>query len=349
MPSMPPDPGDDHYAVLGVAQTATTAEIKKAFRGLAREYHPDIVGDDPTKVARFHRIREAHDVLIDPKRRKRYDMGGKKRTPGRMAGGFHFWSHEMPPETPVRSPMNDVDLEDIFTEDGFDFGFGAKRKRRRRESGATPENRGTWGGQAGADKGADIEMVVDVPGNVAARGGTVTLHYKRLVRSEDGRGVAEYDEIHDLRVPPESQAGQRLRVPRYGHAGADGGPYGDLVAELHLVGPGTGAPPPGSGVSGSDAKASERNEVVVPISIQEALLGGPIAVDTPQGRVYLRLPPCTSGGSRFRLKGKGLANAQGEPTDVLVRLRVVTPALLDDESRELIERFASLNPYDPRT
>lgn len=343
---------DDLYKVLGVADTATTPEIKKAFRALAREFHPDIVGDDPAKLAQFHRIRAAYEVLVDPQHRQRYDMRGKRRTPGRMAGGFHFWSHDRPPESPKpgRDPMNDIGLDDLFNEGvGFEkFGFGGGKKRRR-GGGATAENRGTWGGDPGSEKGRDIEVVVDVPRKVARRGGTVTLNYKRLVRSEDGRGVAEYDEIHDLRVPPATPMGERLRVPRQGHAGLSGGPYGDLVAEVRLVGPSSQAPPPReAGARVHEAPGGEPNELIVPISIQEALLGGPIAVDTPQGRVHLRLPSCTSGGSRFRLKGKGMPDQRGQAQDLLVRLRVVTPALLDEDSRELIEKFAELNPYDPR-
>ena len=347
---------DDHYSTLGVEKTATAADIKKAFRGLAREYHPDIVGDDPVKVARFHRIREAYEVLVDPEKRRKYDMQGKGRTPGRMAGGFHYWSHDKPPEAPKpgRDPMNDLDLDDLFSQaaetGGFDFGFGGKKKRRPppADGGATPENKGTWGGDPTRERGRDIEMSVDCPRRVAKKGGTVTVTYKRLVRTEDGRGVAEYDEIHDLRVPPSTLGGERLRVPKMGHAGTNGGPYGDLIAELRLVGPAHTDPGPVPKEFKTAPSTAETNERVVPISVHEALLGGPIEVDTPQGRVYLRLPPCTSGGSRFRLKGKGLPDAKGVAADLVVRLRIVTPALLDEDSRELIEQFAELNPYDPR-
>ena len=344
---------EDHYSVLGVGKTASPGDIKKAFRALAREYHPDIVGNDPNKVARFHRIREAYEVLGDVDKRRKYDLRDKRRTPGRMAGGFHYWSHDKPPGAPKpgQDPMNDLDLDDLFGQaaktGGFDFGFGGAKKKKRHAGGATAENRSTWGGDATAEPGPDIAMSVDVPRTTARQGGTVTLTYKRLVRTDDGRGLAEYDEIHDLRVPPGTQPGEGLRVPKMGHAGQNGGPYGDLVAQVRLVGPGSRQPTP-SPRPEPQTPTGEQDQLVVPISVTEALLGGPIEVDTPQGRVYLRLPPCTSGGSRFRLKAKGLPDARGVASDIVVRLRIVTPALLDDDSRELVEQFARLNPYDPR-
>ena len=350
----------DFYQVLGVAKDASMQEIKKAYRRLARELHPDVTGGEPEKVERFQQVTEAYEVLSDPTARGRYDRRFMRRTPGRMAGGFHYWSGD--PKADPNSgglggdPANDLGLDDIFGE--ADFGFGGRRPRATKTSiskDRAPEGRG--GGRQTPPPppppmrdpvpGTDISLQVDVPRSVAARGGVVTLTYTRLVLTEDRRGVVEYDEIHDLKVPPGVKHGQTLRVPKYGHAGQGGGPYGDLVCDLRLVGPEPGEQrAPTSGTTTSSA--ADPNVRILPISVHEALLGGRIPVQTHTGEVTLTLPPCTSGGARFRLRGKGTPTAGGVPTDLVVQLKIVTPPLLDDEAKATAEKLAGLVPYDPR-
>ena len=199
-------------------------------------------------------------------------------------------------------------------------------------------------------------MTVDVPADVAARGGSVTLEYPRMRVSEDGRGLFRYDELHDLRVPPGMRNGQTLRVHHMGDDGNDG-TYGDLVCELRVVGQPTARPPgprgrptqrssvPGRGpvspVGGGRSAAAA--EATLDISIVEALLGGRVEVDTPTGRVRVTIPAGSSGGKRLRLRGRGEGGG-----DHHVTLRIVVPKTLDDESRDLIEQFAALNPMDVR-
>lgn len=352
----------DFYQALGVPQNATMGEIKKAYRSLARELHPDVVGTDSEKVERFQQVTEAYEVLSDPSARGRYDRRFMRRTPGRMAGGFHYWSGDPstdPNATGLGSdPANDLDLDDIFGE--ADFGFGGRRPRSAKTTlskDPAPEPRGTGRKvpppppppRSAPRPGTDISLAVDVPRSVAAKGGTVTLTYVRQVLTEDRRGVVEYDEIHDLKVPPGVGHGQTLRVPKYGHAGEGGGAYGDLVCDIRLVGPepskGT-APAPSAGTTTSSAK--DPNVRILAISVHEALLGGRIPVQTHAGEVSLSLPPCTSGGARFRLRGKGTPTAGGVPTDLVVQLKVVTPPLLDDDAKAAAEALAGLAPYNPR-
>jgi len=367
----------DLYATLGVPRDATTEDIKKAFRQRARECHPDVAGDDPAAAARFNKIRKAYEVLVDPEQRARYERGGQRRVGRRsrgsdgyrMPGGLytrHNFGAGRGADSPNarsrhRNAANNMGLEDLVG----DFGFGDGPGRSRGAAGGARPNHGTYGsgrteqaaqgvgGRAssgGAPEpvlpGRDISMVVDVPAEVAARGGVVTLHYPRMRRTEDGRGVGRYDEIHDLRVPPGTAHGQVLRSRNYGDAGTDGS-HGDLVCEVRLVGRSVEEPVPGPEAnrpppSGSPAAGSV-TEVTLPISIVEALLGGRVPVETPQGRVLLTLRPGTNEGSRLRLRGKG-----EDGRDLFVRPRVVLPRDLDEESIALIERFAELNPYDPR-
>jgi DnaJ-class molecular chaperone len=388
----------DLYATLGVARDATSEDIKKAFRQRARECHPDVAGDDPAAAKRFDKVRKAYEVLVDPVKRAAYERGPRRRvgrrtrsTDGyRMPGGLytrHNFGGGRTAASPnararQRNEANNISLDDLMG----DFGFGGAKGGGARPnagayggSGRTEQARQGTGRSSGGDTppqrdlpGRDITMVVDVPADVAERGGVVTLQYPRMRRTEDGRGVARYDEIHDLRVPPGTRNGEVLSSRNYGDAGTDGS-HGDLVCEVRVVGasrvePGPGprpgprpgsrpeprpsaprskgtrtsgprsAPPPAAGPAAEPDAA-----IVLPISLTEALLGGRVPIDTPQGRVFLTLRPGTGEGTRLRLRGKA-----ADGGDLYVSPRIVLPRELDDESVALIERFAELNPYDPR-
>ena len=211
--------------------------------------------------------------------------------------------------------------------------------------------------------GRDIQMTVDVPADVAERGGSVTLEYPRMRVSEDGRGLFRYDELHDLRVPPGVRHGQVLQVHHMGDDGTDG-TYGDLLCELRVIDQPSARP--SASIGGSSARPSRtagrtppRRRDATPaagaspkgagadpwleISVVEALLGGRVEVDTPTGRVRVTIPAGSSGGARLRLRGRG-----SDGSDHHVVIRVVVPKNLDEESRQLIERFAALNPMDVR-
>ena len=171
-------------------------------------------------------------------------------------------------------------------------------------------------------------------------------------RSSDGVNVYRYNEIHDLRVPPRTCTGDVLTVERMGDAGGVSGRYGDLLCKIQVIDeapraknvraqaaqPGESPQPPPR----PDIKASGETRIVS-ISIAEAVLGGRIEVPTPKGKVRLTVPPGSSSGTRLRLKGRGPGGG-----DIFVVLRIVVPKVIDAQSRELIARFAELNPDDPR-
>jgi molecular chaperone DnaJ len=400
-------PKDDLYATLGVAESASPDEIKKAFRALARECHPDVAGNDPHVAERFKQVRQAYDLLSDPVARAKYDRrrqaAANQRQAPRMPGGFFFWGDAQPGRggnSPhggnAREKHNDIDLEDLFSEGGgvADFGLGGG-------GGSARQNQGSRARESSGDgtPGRDIAMTFDVPIDIAERGGLVTAQYNRLRRSDDGESLFNYDELYDVRVPPGTKHGDTLRERAWGHAGANGGAYGDLVLDVRIVGAtrpreapkpagrinlragmrhGDRPPerpqerpaerdherPPGGYADHAHERPTERGyerradppppvvveegPLIVPISVVEALLGGRIDIETPQGKVMLNLPGCTSGGARFRLRGKGVEGPDGRATDLTVQLRVVVPPVLDPESEELVRRFADLNPYNPR-
>ena len=387
-------PVDDYYSILGVARDASADEIKRNFRRLARECHPDVAGDDPETVARFTRIREAYETLSDPKKRDAYDNPPRRTAGGmfyrkrwRPPGGHHFdgLHHGDANATPRRAaktarerlndPNNNLDLEDIFS----DLGSAPRKKPSTARGRRAPDPRDTvrsvgeglrdmmnnasaappGPGQGArssqrttprnhtrhrreAPPGEDIMLTVDVPGRVARSGGTITVSYPRHKRGERSDTLFRYSEIHDLRVPSGVRDGHTLRVTKMGHAGASGGPYGDLVCQLRLV---HDTPPKAAADTrtGRGTGAAADDDKVVPISLVEALLGGRVDVDTPGGRVRITVPAGTSSGTRMRLRGRGERGG-----DLFVRLRIVVPRTLDDESRALIERFAALNPDSPR-
>ncbi|MDG1481628.1 MAG: DnaJ domain-containing protein [Myxococcota bacterium] len=360
----------DYYAILGVAKDSDAAEIKKKFRRLARGCHPDVAGDDPEAAARFTQLREAYETLIDPIRRDRYDNPPKRRTFYRQSwrppGGNEFGAmgeggtgHRSSRQR-WRDPANNLDLDDIFG----GFATKAPSSKAGRASGApraeprgdftrssvrvTPGSRtGATSSKSGAHErapampGESVRQTVEVSERIARLGGTVTLNYPRLKRGDGGTSLFRYNEIYDLRLTPDTRSGEEVRIPRMGNAGVGGGAYGELVCTIQVKADAGAGNPRGR----RDApKAPEPGaDIDLPISIAEALLGGRVEVDTPSGRVRLSLPPCSSSGTRLRLRGRGL---QG--SDIYVCLRIVVPQALDEESRQLIEQFAALNPDSPR-
>ena len=353
----------DYYAILGLDSDATGQDIKKAFRKIARECHPDIAGEDAAAAERFKEARKAYEQLVDPVKRARYD---RRKSPSSRNPFFDFWMGREPePEPKTRNhrgnPANNLDLDDIFNDFGgwADFGFGQGRNtaNKERERPRAPQD---------PAPGRDIHIQVSVPTGIAMAGGTVTVRYKRLRRSDTGNTLSGYDEIYDLRVPPNTYHGDTLRSPRMGDAGTGGGPYGDLVCDIVIVGSrphhdeakaGTGADeqrdphqrrPSLSNPLFQDADGSKGHPLPLIISVTEALLGGRVEVDTPTGRVRLVVPPCTSSGRMFRLRHRGMDH-DGSPADLYFCAQILSPRSLDEESRSLIEEFAQLNPHDPRS
>lgn len=341
---------DDLYGILGVPKDASPQDIKKAFRNLARECHPDVAGNDPEKIERFKRIRAAYELLSDPAQRARYDRRGERRSSpftGKHWGGFNPANNPPPGGEPHRTAYggNDLDLEDIFNDFSADFGFGGGK---RPSAGPRPR-------AENPQPGRDITIQVDVPADVVRRGGTITVQYQRLRRADDGQSLIRFEELHDLKIPPGVAHGSTLRVPNQGDAGLNGGAYGDLVCDIRVIADPARAhssrmrmpreeAPRASGAPHAAGPPDSEEVIIVPIGVAEAILGGRVMVHTPGGAVRISVPPGTSSGTRLRLRGKGVRGPDGQPGDLLAEVRITVPRSIDDESRRLIERFAELNP-----
>lgn len=226
-----------------------------------------------------------------------------------------------------------MNLDDIFGQSDS----APQENRRMRSSGRYAQNQARTGPR---EDGEDIHVEVDVPQRTAERGGMVQFEYRRNRRT-DGMDVQSILELFYLRVPAGTRDGEVLDIEKMGHSGVNGGRSGDLHCTVRLVSEAstsseTSSPPP----------ASDNAEVpsnILSISIAEAVLGGRVSVDTPQGTVMIAIPPGSSSGRKLRIREKGPGNS-----DWIVTLQIVVPQQLDDESRRLIEAFAERNPMTPR-
>jgi DnaJ-class molecular chaperone len=372
---------DDYYAVLGVSKDASSQDIKKAFRRIARECHPDVVGEDAAKLARFKAAKEAYETLSDDAARVRYDRrlelrGQRVRTGGSFRDAFYRRTADMHESTiraqnrrsqarsrkRVNDPANNLDLDDLFNDFGFGGRPGASNSksagRSRSSTGAPPRGSRERARPPMPQQGRDVHIDLDVPASIARQGGTVTAVYYRMQRADSWRpgapdpGVVRIQDLADVRLLAGTRDGEVLHEKGRGDAGAYGGPYGDLVVRVRVVAEPDSPDEPSQDRTGGSSRGpegegpdpAEDTDQVVDIGVAQAILGGRVEVETPQGRVRLTVPPGTSSGTRLRLRKRGPSRPDGTPSDLMVRLRIVVPRELSPEARSLIERFGTLHP-----
>lgn len=308
----------DFYDILGVPRTAGREEIQRAYRKLARSYHPD-VNKDPEAENRFKEVSEAYDVLSDPETRRRYDAFGRdfRQVPEGVdpaayaragAGGRAGWARG-PAGQEVRFETGEgVDFEELF---GGMFGGRGGRAGRR------------WGPMPGADQEAELPLTVEE----AYRGGRRTITPPR-------RGGSRPLEIT---IPPGVRDGQRIRLAGQGGEGAGGAKSGDLYLIARIT------DHPRYRVEGRDI------HVRLPLTPSEAALGATVAVETPGGEAKVKVPPGSSSGRRLRLRGQGMPNSRGDPGDLFAEVQIMVPHTLSAEERRLYEQLADVSKLNPRS
>ena len=349
----------DLYIVLGLQSTATDTDIKRAYRRLARRFHPDINPGDHTAEARFRQVLEAYETLIDRERRTRYDAGQQpaEASPARSSGfeGFDF---------STRGVDYSASFGDLFAE------VLLERESRPAE------------GERGSDRhqdvtlsfkdafiGADVALTIsrnDVCAPCAGRGVTQSApaacamcHGSGAVRSVRGHmvfsrtctacggngrqrpracrachgtGLALRTESLVARIPPGVSDGELVRLPHKGDAGIRGGTAGDLYVKVRVE-----ADP-------VFTRHGDDLHLTVPVAVHEAALGARLELDGLDGPVRVRIPPGTQSGQRFRLRERGAPSTRtGVRGDLIVEARLMLPAVLDERSKELLREFGRLN------
>jgi len=359
----------DYYEALGVSKSASDDEIKKAFRKLARQYHPDVNRDDPkTAEAKFKEINEAYEVLSDVEKRRQYDQFGHAAFDaasgggqggfgaggfGGGAGGFGdifdmFFGQSGfgggRPAGPERGSDLRYDMEITFEQAAFGLETEIQVPRTEecptcRGTGAAagthpetcPNCRGT--GQTQVVQNTPFGRMVNVKTCERCRG---EGKFVRTPCTEcNGRGKVRNRRRIKIKIPAGVDTGSRLRVAHEGEAGERGGPPGDLYVYIF--------------VKQHKLFTRENDDVIceVPISIVQAALGDEIEVPTLDGQVKVRIPEGTQSGTTLRLKDKGITHLRGHGRgDQHIRVKVVTPKKLTDRQRELLTEFARLGGED---
>jgi DnaJ-class molecular chaperone len=305
----------DPYEVLGLAKSASAAEVKSAFRKLAKKFHPDQSKESRAKE-RFSEIGSAYEILGDEKKRAAYDRGeidaegkprapqfegfGFGRRPGAGAGGeFHGFNFDVGGDPAARAGFEADILSELFG--------------------------GRMGGRGRApSRGEDVAISVNVPLAMAAGGGSAR------VALPTGKTL-------DVAIPAGVEDGKQIRLRGQGRPGGRSAPAGDAIVTIHY------APHPLFKVEGRDLKLD------LPITLYEAVLGAKVRTPTLSGEVEIAIPAGTSSGRVLRLRGKGLPASGDAPAgDLLATLRIAMPAQEDADLAALMRRWRDEKPYDPR-
>ena len=331
----------DYYQILGVPRTASDDEIKKAYRRLAKQYHPDVNKGSKSAEEKFKDISEAYNVLSDEKQRKQYDMFGQAGPgfdPSQWAGqggnagwpgGGGAWSSNDGVHYTYTSGGGDFgDVGDIFSDL---FGLGGFRRGR---SGARGRARPQW--SPGAEEtysrnipadGADASATVEIEFMEALHGTQQTLSIQRGGKTEKIQ----------VKIPAGVDNGSRVRIAGKGNPGQNGGKDGDLYLMIQV------RPHPQFWREGADIY------IDVPITIYTAALGGSIEVPTITGTAKMKVPPATHSGQRFRLPGKGAPILGKKGTgDQYAVIQIAPPTHIDAEVKTTLEGLAQAHPYTPK-
>lgn len=317
---------EDLYQTLGVSRQSDKDEIQKAYRKLARKYHPDMNQNDEKSREKFKRVQEAYDVLSDPQKRAAYDRYGADFEKIR-SGGYH------PGASGGGAAFEGLDLDQIFggaRSGGFQNGFSDFFEQLM-GSGAM------GGGRGGASTrrarpaepvvGENIRHELHLPLKKAVTGG----QHEFYLPADAGRQKIAFS------VPAGVESGTKMRLRGKGYASPSGGPAGDLILVIHVD-------------EHPLVRRQGKNLVItLPVTLKEATLGAKVEVPTPKGTLMMSVPPGSSGGRRLRLKGQGVDDGKGAPGDILVELQIALPDTIDDAAKALIEQFDAAHPLAPRS
>jgi molecular chaperone DnaJ len=325
----------DYYQILGVPRSASDDEIKKSYRRLAKQYHPDVNKGSKSAEEKFKDISEAYNVLSDEKQRKQYDMFGQAGPgfdPSQWAGqggsGTGAWGSNDGFHYTYTSGGDVGDVGDIFNDlfglGGFRRGRGSARGRARPQW--SPGEEESYSRTIPVD-GTDASASVEIDFMEAIHGTQQTLSIQRAGKTEKIQ----------VKIPPGVDNGSRVRIAGKGNPGQNGGKNGDLYLIIQVK------PHPQFWREGADIY------IDVPITIYAATLGGSIEVPTITGSAKMKVPPATHSGQRFRLPGKGAPILGKKGTgDQYAVIQIAPPTHIDAEFKTTLEGLAQSHPYTPK-
>ncbi len=327
----------DYYRILGLSRAASPDDIKKAFRRLARQYHPDLhSGAAKSEMERkFKELNEAYEVLSDPEKRKQYDQRSSSTA----------WSRSET-HTKSRAKSDDFGFAGRQTQTGFGGGFADFFENLFGEQRQSPPS-------GFNEQGEDVETTVEVslrdvywgvtkrvsllePAPCATCGGSGSLR-GRICHACFGTGARAESRVIEVKIPAGIQDGTKMRVAGKGRPGGDGRKRGDLYLHVKIK--------PGKVFhrEGDDLHA------ILPVWPWEAALGAEVTVPTLTQPVRVKIPPGSAAESKLRLKGKGLPTASGGQGDLLLTLQIIMPRVISDEARDLYRQLARQSHPDPRS
>ena len=324
----------DFYKTLGVSKGASAEEIQKAYRNLARKYHPDLNPDDKTAKQKFQDVQQAYETLNDPKKKQMYDQFGSdcEQMGGGPGGGFPGGNPfggggggQVPPGFEHMfgggggGGAGGISLEELMRQ----FGMGG---------GGNFEGAGSSGGRKRSRKqqpvpGQDVQHELEIPFRTAILGGKVSLTMNR----PGGKR-----ETIDVSIPAGIESGKTIRYRGLGDDSPNSGPKGDLLITVRV------------GEHESFTRQGLDLTVKVPVTIAEACLGGKIEVPSPHGTLTLTIPAGTSSGKRIRAKGQGIHAKDGTQGDLYAELMIVVPKKLSSKASELVKELGEVCDEVPR-
>lgn len=324
---------EDYYDILGVKRGAAAEEIQKAYRNLARTYHPDLNPDDKSAKEKFKKVQAAYEVLSDTNKRELYDrygasfesMGTGGGGPGGPGPGGRTWRGA------PGGGAQEFDFSDIF---GQHFnqggappgGGGFEDIFRQFTGGGAPGGAGTRR-RPRPQRGSDLRHELTVPFTTSVLGGEARLSVQR-----PGGKVEQIT----VRIPVGIEDGKKIRLRGQGEQPGGGGEPGDILITVHV------APHPHFTRRGRDL------EVQLPVTVAEAALGSKVDVPTPRGTITLTIPPASNTGKRLRAKGMGVGAGGDNPGDLYAELAIFLPKELDETAKSAIRQLDAATDFDPR-
>jgi curved DNA-binding protein len=341
----------DYYESLGVPRTASEADIKKAFRKLAREFHPDVAKNKKQAEEKFKEINEAYEVLSDPAKRRKYDELGADWRSGSEFRPPPGWQSSRRPGG-ARGPASE-EFEFQFGGTGFSDFFeqlfgsaGGRGAAGFGHSGGFEET------ELGVGRGRDIEGDIMVTLEEALRGSVRSVSVRHAAPCAEcggtgrkgkhpcgscrGAGQVARTDTYQVKIPAGVTEGQRLRVAGRGEVGIGGGAAGDLYLRVRLA-------------RHPDFEVQDHTLIYeADLSPWEAVLGASISVPTLNGHVNIKIPPGTQNGQKLRVRGRGLPGHDGSVGDLIVQTRVEVPDRVTESERKLWEQLAKESKFNPR-